>query len=209
MAPADAKETFLRIPWAKSLIDRPNTVFRVPNSRRYKSSTEDSLFAETLKTSRTLRSALVFYQKPPPELERVEEVSTLFTLGDGINGHANMMHGGIIATLLDEAMGMLQGANNEHKHSSAVAQGKAEGELPPPVRPSFTAEMKIKFLKPVQTPGALIVNAKYIKSEERKEWIYAEIKQRENADEDYDGDVVLCATAEALFIEPKPRTSKL
>lgn len=209
MAPQDSRATFLRIPWAATLLKQPNTICRVPNSRESKASGEDTLFAETLKQPRTLRSCLVFYQKPPADKEWVEDVSVLFTLGNGMNGHPNVLHGGIVAALLDEAMGMLQGCNHEWRHMSALAKGKAEGELPPQPNASYTATFQINYLKPVQTPGALIVSTRYLKRDGRKTWVYAEIKQRENIGEDYDGDEVVCATGEALFIEPKPKKSKL
>ena len=209
MAPEDSKAPFLRIPWAATLLNRPNIICRVPGSRRYKTSTEDSLFAEILKTPRTIRSCISFYQRPSPEQEKIEEISTLMTIGDGINGHPGIMHGGIVASILDEGMGILQSTNYERDHLNAVAKGRAEGELPPYGYNSFTAELKIKYLKPVLTPGPLIVTARYVKRDGRKEWIYAEVKQRVGASEDYDGDEVVCATGEAFFLQPKPKKNKL
>lgn len=209
MPPQDSKTTFLRIPWAASLLRKPNIICRVPNSRIPKSSTEDSLVAETFKTPHTLRSCLVFYTRPPPEQKNVTEVHVLFTIGGGMNGHPHLLHGGIIATLIDEAMGMLSGANNEWQHYQNVAVGKADGELPPPSTVGFTAELKIKYLRPVRTPGSLMVTARQVKREGRKEWVYAEIKQWEGAEDDYDGEAFVCATGEALFIEPKNGRPKL
>lgn len=210
MPPSDSKEPFLRIPWTASLINRSNLVFRVPGSRKYKSSGEDSFFAEILKTERTIRSCLAFYKKPSPQDECVEEISVLMTIGDGVNGHPKTMHGGLVASIIDEGMGILQNVNVERDHMVKVSKGYAEGELPPEGGYSFyTAELKIKYLKPVLTPAPLICTARYQKREGRKEWIFAEIKQRIGADEDYDGDEVVCATGEALFISPKPKKSKL
>lgn len=105
MAPEDSRAPFLRIPWTASLLKRPNTICRVPQSRAKKSSGEDSLFAVTLKNSRTLRSCISFYQRPGKDEEKIEEVSTLLTLGEDLAGHPNTMHGGIVATILDESMG--------------------------------------------------------------------------------------------------------
>lgn len=209
MAPEDSKAPFLRIPWTASLIKRPNLIFRVPGSRKFKASTEDSLFAEILKTPRTIRSCISFYTKPASSTDQVEVVHTLMTLGNGINGHPGVMHGGIVAAILDEGMGILQSINWEREHIAKVGKGYAEGELPPVSYNSFTAELKIRYLKPVTTPGALIVTAKYIQVDGRKEFMYAEIKQREGAGEDHEGDEVLCATGEALFLQPKPKSSKL
>lgn len=209
MAPEDSKAPFLRIPWTASLINRPNLIFRVPYSRVYKASTEDSLFAEILKTPRTIRSCIAFYQKPASTEDKIEEVSTLMTTGDGMNGHPQTMHGGIVASVIDEAMGILQSSNKERDHMLAVGRGHAEGELPPSGYSWYTAELKIRYLKPVLTPAPLICTARYTKRDGRKEWIVAELKQRVGVTEDYDGDEVVCATGEALFIQPKPKPSKL
>lgn len=203
MAPSDAREPFMHIPWAARLLNKPGTVTRIAGSRKPKASTEDSLFAEVLKTDRTIRSCLSFHPRPEPEDAAITEIHTLMIVGNGMNGHPAIMHGGIVASIIDEAMGILQTANHERNHLLAVGKGLAQGELPEHGIGSFTAELKIKYLKPVQTPGALIVTARYTKKEGRKEWIYAEIRQRHGAEEDYDGDEVVCATGEALFIEPK------
>jgi len=120
-----------------------------------------------------------------------------------MNGHPSILHGGIVASILDEGMGILQSANHERDHMLRVGKGLAQGELPPHGIGSFTAELKVRYLKPVATPGSLVCTARYVKRDGRKEWIYAEIKQHIAHGED-DDEVVVCATAEALFIEPKP-----
>lgn len=208
MAPENSKAAFLRIPWAASLLNQPDVICHVPGSRKYKASTEDSLFAETLTTSRTIRSCISFHQKPTATQEKIGEMSTLIMMGDGMNGHPNILHGGIVASILDEGMGVLQMANYNRDHLRAVGEGKALGELPPSGG-SFTAELKVRYLKPVLTPGALIVTARYQKIDGRKEWIHAEIKQRGGDSENENGDEVICATCEALFIIPRPKRSKL
>lgn len=203
MAPEDSRESFQRIPWAASLLRKPNIVCRVPGSRHPKRSTEDSLFAEVLKTSRTIGSCICVYQRPAESDEKIEEVSTLMTVGEGMNGHPQILHGGIVASIVDEGMGILQSANHERDHLLKVGKGLAQGELPPHGIGTFTVELKIKYLKPVRTPGSLMVTARYVKREGRKEWIYAEVKQHEAHGEDDDGEEVMCATGEALFVTPK------
>lgn len=209
MPPSDSKAPFLRIPWSAALINRENVICRVPGSRKSKESGEDTLFAEVLKTPRTIRSCLSFYTRPSSQQEKIEEVGTLMTIGDGVNGHPGIMHGGIVAAILDEGMGILQACNFERDHFAAVSKGKAEGELPPSGYSFFTAELKIKYLKPVTTSAPLVVTARYVKREGRKEWLYAEIKQRVGVEEDYYGDEIVCATAEALFVAPNRKRSKL
>lgn len=124
-----------------------------------------------------------------------------------MDGHPGIMHGGIVASVIDEAMGVLLNVNRERDHLVAVGKGLAEGELPSAGFASFTAELKIRYLKPVTTPAPLIVTARMTKKGGRKMWITAEIRQRVGQAEDYDGDEVLCAIGEALFVEP--RSNKL
>ncbi|KAK4569714.1 hypothetical protein LTR86_002682 [Recurvomyces mirabilis] len=203
MSAGDTKAAFLCIPWAAHLIDRPNIIFRVPGSRNSKSSTEDSLFAEVLKTPRTITSCISFFTKPADDGEKIEEVSTLILVGDGMNGHPSILHGGIVASILDEAMGILQNANHDRAHLMRVGKGFDSGESPPQGISSFTATLTVNYLKPVHTPGSLICTARYTKREGRKEWIHAEIKQHVSHGEDDYGEEIVCATGDALFIESK------
>ncbi|KAK5706978.1 hypothetical protein LTR17_021121 [Elasticomyces elasticus] len=191
MTSDDSKAAFLSIPWARSILNRPNIVCRVPGSRKPKSSTEDTLFAEILKTPRTFTNCISYYTKPADDDPSINEVSTLIRMGDGMNGHPGILHGGIVASVLDEAMGILQNVNQERDHLRRVAT------------------LDIKYLKPVHTPDSLLVTARYTKRDGRKEWIHAEIKQHLSHGEDDYGEEIVCATGDALFIEPKPRTNKL
>lgn len=204
MPPSDTRDPFLRIEWTRRLLSRPNIRCLVPPGRQPKPSTgEDTLFAETIKTPRTIRSCISFYTKPDDGVSHIEEVSTLMTLGDGLNGHVGILHGGIVASILDEAMGTLQMANSERTHLLAVGKGYKEGELPDPTATSFTAFLNVTYVSPVRTPGPLVVVAKYVKREGRKEWIEAEIKQREGAGEDDEGVEVVRARGEALMVTPR------
>ncbi|KAK4622297.1 hypothetical protein CLAFUW4_07191 [Fulvia fulva] len=203
MAPQDTKAPFLRIPWIRRIITKPGTIYRIPGSRSPKSTTEDSLFAEILKTPRTIRSAISFYTRPTSEDSEIEQVTTVMTLGDGMNGHPEIIHGGILATMIDESMGILQSVNLERAHMRRVKLGQAEGELPPPGGAAFTAELTVRYLRPVRTPGAVAVVARRERKEGRKEWLVAEVRQQVGHGEDDDGEVVVCATGTSLFIEPR------
>lgn len=100
-------------------------------------------------------------------------------------------------------MGILQTVNHERDHLLSVGKGLADGELPEHGLGSFTAYLNIKYLKPIRTSAAVVVIAKYTKREGRKDFITAEIRQSEGVGEDEDGEVVVCASAEALFVVPK------
>ena len=122
IAHEDTKAPFLRIPWTACLVDRANLVFRVPVSRKYKSSGEDSLFAEILITPRTIRSCIAFHQKPSPQDDRIDEVSVLMTIGDGVNGHTKTMHRGTIASVIDGTT-----SHNLHKIGQTCASCQPGG----------------------------------------------------------------------------------
>lgn len=113
-----------------------------------------------------------------------------------------------MASLLDEAMGILQSVNHERDHFVAVGRGLAEGESPWQGLGSFTAFLNIKYLRPVRTGAAVQVVAWYVRREGRKQWINAEIRQSiDGGGEDDSGEVVVCASGEGLFVVP--RASKM
>jgi len=203
MAPSDSKDPFLRIPWTAALISAPNIVIRVPDSRRPKSTNEDSLFAETLKTPSTLRSCITVYPRPSSGDASIPQISTFITLGTGMDGHPGILHGGVVASLLDEAMGVLQSVNVEREHFVAVGKGFAEGESPTVGLGSFTAFLNVKYVRPVRSGAAVQVVAWYVRREGRKSFVNAEVRQNVGGGEDDSGEVVVCASGEALFVVPR------
>lgn len=202
----DTTSPFLRIPWTARLLSQPNILTAIPQSRTPKASTEDSLFAEVLKTSRTLLSCILFYRNS--DLVGVEEVTALYFVGNGMNGHSGIIHGGITATLMDESMGMLQSVNLERERRGGNVGEEEEG------LGSFTAYLNVQYKRPVSTPGAIAVVVKRVRKEGRKEWLSAELKQWSGSDSsrgdgDEEGELVVCATGEALFVTPRAVGSKL
>ncbi|KAI6814108.1 hypothetical protein KC332_g7915 [Hortaea werneckii] len=225
-------------PWIRALVAQPNTAIRIPSNRVSKLSTEDSLFAETLQTSRTFPECFIFYRDPALSAprssssgtsgedaeSRIQEVHFLVRVGDGLNGHPAILHGGIVAALVDEGMGVLQTVNHERAHARSVqrekeargergeddgrgrvSEGSGDGLSSLPPLGSFTAELKIRYRRPVSTPGEVLCTARYVRREGRKEWIEAAIRQGE-----VEGDgVVDCAIGEGLFVEPKKKDAKL
>jgi uncharacterized protein (TIGR00369 family) len=86
-------------------------------------------------------------------------------------GPPNLVHGGIIATLLDEAM------------SKAV---RVRGLT------AMTRQMEIDYLRPVPSATQIRLEGKLVRSEGRKHWTAAQI---------FDEKSKLLATAKGLFIE--------
>lgn len=105
-------------------------------------------------------------------------VVSLPVVPDTFEGHPGYLHGGIIATLLDEAM------------SKAV---RALGQ------PSMTRKMEVEYLRPVPSGAPLRIEGRVVRSEGRKHWAEAVIV---NAEE------TALARAKGLFIEVQPKAKK-
>jgi thioesterase superfamily protein 4 len=182
----DNVDYFKSIPWAAEIINQQKYEITPTLSRVVKGSTEDSFFAETLHTERTIRKCLTLSARPSNNSEYpIQEVLTLFELGNGLNGFPNISHGGFVATMLDEEMGILLTVNQEHLNKQT---GKND-ELS-----SLTAYINIRYLAPVRTPGIVLGTAKVTKSEGRKIYARGTIED-ENRRE--------LAVAECLFIKAK------
>lgn len=101
-------------------------------------------------------------------------VVSLSVIPDTFDGHPGNLHGGIIATLLDEAM------------SKAM---RALG------RPSVTRKLDVDYLRPVPSGVPLRVEGRVVRSDERKHWVEACILNEEGT---------VLAQGKGLFIEIRP-----
>ena len=98
-------------------------------------------------------------------------VVCLPTIPDSFEGPVGLLHGGIIATILDEAM------------SKAI---RAKGLV------AMTRQMEVGYLRPVPSGAPIRVEGRIVRSEGRKHWTEARI---------LDAKAVALAVAEALFVE--------
>ncbi|KAH8671104.1 HotDog domain-containing protein [Xylariales sp. PMI_506] len=148
---------FRSIPWCAALLDKPGTRTVVPESRFAKESGEDNLFARTLNTSSTISNFLITYHEPPavdgataagvsspPPL--VRELTALLTLRGGVDGYAGICHGGVVATIIDETVGLLIPLNRDR------------GALP--AADYMTAYLNTTYLRPVRTPSSISVTVR-------------------------------------------------
>jgi acyl-coenzyme A thioesterase PaaI-like protein len=165
---------FKSIPWCSSLLSDQNYAITPTRSREPKETTEDALFAETLQTKTTISACLSLYKKAASADELIQEARRLLSLGSGLNGWPHVCHGGITATILDEVMGHLLTINVERQEELA----KAAGEVPSARPAAYTAELSVKFLKPVETPQVVCVVARIVKSGERKIWLEGVVEDR-------------------------------
>ena len=105
-------------------------------------------------------------------------VVSLPIVPEAFEGHPGYVHGGIIATLLDEAM------------SKAV---RALG------RPSMTRKMEVEYLRPVPSGAPLRIEGRVVRNEGRKHWAEAVVV---NAEE------TALARGQGLFIEIQPKAKE-
>jgi acyl-coenzyme A thioesterase PaaI-like protein len=172
---------FNAISWCSALL--ADTSYRITPtfSRQPKASTEDSLFAVALRSPSTISHCITLFTPPASPGDFITSVITLFTLGRDMNGGVNMLHGGIIATLIDDTIGTLLTVNKEGKLGTGA----------PITQSTVTATQNVKFLKGVRTPATIAVQAWCRKREGRKFWCEAEMRDSEG---------VVMAKGEALWI---------
>ncbi|OBT69811.1 hypothetical protein VE03_00968 [Pseudogymnoascus sp. 23342-1-I1] len=177
---------FQSIPWCASVINDPNYVTFPTTSRVPKENTEDALFGDTINTDKTISACLSLYKKPATSTALIEEATTLLSLEPGLNGYRHICHGGIVASILDEFMGLLIAVNKDRQAEVAKATGK-----PVETMAELTAELTVKYLKPVSTPQTVRVKVWFSRAEGRKFWMEGTIEDKSST---------VLARCEALFI---------
>lgn len=107
-------------------------------------------------------------------------------LGSALCGHPGIVHGGLLATLLDE--------------------GTARCCFPAlPNKVAVTASLKVDYKKPTMAGQVVVLKAETTKVEGRKAWVKGRLETLPSGEEWASGkrDGVVLAEAEALFIEPR------
>ena len=105
----------------------------------------------------------------------------IFYVGSDVCGHPGIVHGGFLATMLDE--------------------GLARCAFPAmPNKVGVTANLNINYLKPTMAGQFLVLRARTTKVEGRKAWAEGWIESLEAAEGE---EPVKLVEASALFVEPK------
>ncbi|OAQ62427.1 thioesterase superfamily domain-containing protein [Pochonia chlamydosporia 170] len=159
-------------PWSRQLFQDPTLHPIATPCRHPKPTTEDSLVAETLATDHTISAWQSLYRTGSPK--NTGELVSLLALGTGVNGHADVAHGGLLALILDEITG------------NVVELYRGEGMS------GYTASLKIDFRRPVRTPGVLLCRSWLERREGRKLWVRGRVE---------DGEGGLYAEGESLWVE--------
>lgn len=170
---------FWDLPWCRAVIRDPDFEEEPTSSRFYQIATgENRLLAHTLKTQDTIPAWYSLYRRPRTSARRAkDEVRVFLALREGLNGYPRICHGGIIATVLDEIMSILVSVCRQSQLLSIE---------------NVTADLRIKYIKPVTLPAVILVRAKVRDiQKDKKYFVNAEIVDAEGTG---------LATAEGLFI---------
>jgi acyl-coenzyme A thioesterase PaaI-like protein len=191
--------------WANSLIASEDYTPIPTNSRRPKPSGEDGFFGATIATPSTIPHVLTLQRRtldtplsqPPTWLPTTKQdaaapatptpganpadIIMIYDLGgSGIAGHPSTVHGGVVATLIDEAMSLAVAAHASVR-TPASASASAGPDDKNPRGKTFTVQLDVRYKKPVTTPQLLVVRARVVARVGRKFWVRAQAVQEDEA----------------------------
>jgi acyl-coenzyme A thioesterase PaaI-like protein len=178
---------FESIPWCSTIINDPSFTITPTFSRHPKPDTEDSLTATTLKSPSAIAHCLSLYRRPPPSVTWISEVRSLMTLGTGMNGGPFILHGGIVAVLIDDVIGTLMTVNRDTERMP-LSSG------------AVTAYLNVRYANPVVTPTTVLVVAWSREVKGRKFWMEAEVRDEAG---------LVLAKAESLWIRVRKPEERL
>ncbi|KAK8034384.1 hypothetical protein PG993_009379 [Apiospora rasikravindrae] len=195
---------FNSIPWCAQHMRGVNLVVRPPTCRTVQPSGENLLFGRTLNTAGTISALLEIFSNKraggdaaaTTAVSReedgsgsgsgsglIDEAKWLFALGQDVNGYPGMLHGGVVAAILDELIGGMIPINRER---GLIPEGSY-----------FTAYLNTQYRRPVPTTsGALLGRARFTKVDLARGKVFAEATLE-------DGEGTVLASAEALFVRAR------
>ncbi|KAL3451306.1 HotDog domain-containing protein [Aspergillus insuetus] len=178
-------------------------------SRKFKSETgEDGFFSQTLASAVTIPSVRTFRlttlqpslpsQPPswpsattPPGPIAVPGADLLMHLAlakPGVCGHPATAHGGVLATIIDEAMSL--GVTLYAPEAGETGKtGRIRSKM-------FTAQLDLRYKRPVAVPGDLEVRVSVLAKQDKKVWVRAQAVQK--------GEIMVDAVAFWLLVAPAP-----
>ncbi|KAJ5558477.1 hypothetical protein N7535_008690 [Penicillium sp. DV-2018c] len=200
--PADAIAHLRTNSWANNLISSEDYTPIPTDSRRPKPTTgEDGFIAQTLNTPTTIPHCLTLQRrnlapvpsevpawlpatkedaesaaKPTPGVNPADVIMLFDLRSPGVSGHPSTVHGGIVASLIDEAMSLAVAAHT-HAPSTHAAEDNPRGKI-------FTAQLDVRYKRRVATPALLVIKARVVGRKGKKFWVRAQALQEA---EDSDG----------------------
>lgn len=186
---------FEAIPWCAALLaDSEYTIvpsrFGRPNKDK-----RGELFTRTLATDNTI-TACIYQSRRSSSHTIVSEARAFLTTASGVNGFPGIAHGGFVASIIDEIMSFL--INSNKQMTEAAVDPPTVSSVPMTAAPGssvVTAELTIKYKKPVPTGEVLLLRAWIESIEGRKIIVKATVEDSEKQ---------ILAEGLGLFIALKP-----
>ena len=180
---------FKSIPFARKTVDDPN--FQIVSMSRTitHSGKGHTLMAKTWNTPGTIEELLTLFRPstsqapfPQPEHSRAE-TRRFYTFGPDLNAPPDLLHGGVVASILDSSVGGVVGLVFREEDK---------------VVPRFTVQLNVTYKNPVRTPATVMVRSWIMEVKEggRKVWAKGVVES--------EGGVVH-AVAEGMWLQGRPK----
>ncbi|KAJ5218103.1 uncharacterized protein N7498_000202 [Penicillium cinerascens] len=183
---------FAKMPFARPYLDKSSSYEPVPFVTRYdKGDLSDKFFNKAINSKDTVPRVLAFMRKeyslqsPPADNEGSDQSQGLeephfvafCQLESGVSGYINTTHGGVLAALLDETLGLCA-------ETYRVFVSEEQEHL-------LTARLEVSYHSPVPTPSVIVIKTWVKRKEDRKWFLEAHILDHEGS---------LKVTAKSLYI---------
>ncbi len=183
---SDEHEIILNHPYGKYLLEKD---YKVLSPHLYQSDDHASVTASVLLGPNLVaKDPLVLIKRSShlaPDTEKFSNIRVFYHLGGGLCGHKGIIHGGILATLLDESL--CRCAFPILPHQQGV-----------------TASLTVNYRAPAKADNFFVLKAWIDEIEGRKAWVKGQFELLNNySDEEDSPDNVVLAEAECLVIEPR------
>lgn len=194
-------EYFRAVPWCAKHLDRDNLwvlpIMRTPPGVAAEAGSaagSDQFFLKTLNTPETVTHLLATAEMPhggPASQQPVDEVSIFLAVGAGVMGFKGMAHGAFLAGIFDFAFIIKLGT-----------EGAGAAVMKPP--PVVTSSLNIRYRAPLRMDPEgrtlahmrIVIKAKSRQETPAKRLVFEAVMDCEG---------VVVATAEAVYVQPRPR----
>jgi len=188
-------EFFSTIPWVASLLVQPTNVPFTPTCRQPPNpanpyATKDLFFRKSLNNADIIPHVIAFYEDPFSNRNAQEDSDEKGTrllvkkgalicdLQAGTKGYHGSAHGGLIGTMIDEAMGAFIHVNYQvyTRVKSSAPDRIPMSALDMHGLAMVTANMNFHFKAPLPVPSIVLVEVKFNKIEGRKIFFDVEVR---------------------------------
>jgi len=119
-------------------------------------------------------------------------------LGGHLVGYPGVIHGGLLATIMDEVLAVTA----MHKPQLKMEEEESEN-MGIEMEPAVTADLRMKYRKPVWAEQDVVLKGWRVKEEGRKVWVKGTLSKAVDEEEE------VLVEAEALFVKVDPWKMKL